>query len=81
MKKFAKIIALMLCFALVACCFAACGGKTEPANTDETTAADNAATDTDATTPAAEGEAFKIGLIGPLTGGAAIYGNAAKNGA
>ena len=80
MKKFAKIIALMLCFALVACCFAACGGKTEPV--EETTAADadaeTTAADTDA--PAAEGT-FKIGLIGPLTGGAAIYGNAAKNGA
>lgn len=30
---------------------------------------------------AANGEAFKIGGIGPLTGGAAIYGTAAKNGA
>ena len=29
----------------------------------------------------ASGEAFKIGGIGPLTGGAAIYGTAAKNGA
>ncbi len=28
-----------------------------------------------------EGEAFKIGGTGPLTGGAAIYGNAAMNGA
>ena len=28
-----------------------------------------------------EGETFKIGGIGPLTGGAAIYGNAAMNGA
>ena len=28
-----------------------------------------------------EGEAFKIGGTGPLTGGAAIYGNAAANGA
>ncbi len=33
--------------------------------------------------PAAEGSAnvYKLGGIGPLTGGAAIYGNAAKNGA
>ncbi len=61
MKKFAKIIALVLCFAMIAA-FAACGGKTEP------------------TEPAAAGS-IKIGLIGPLTGGAAIYGNAAKNGA
>ena len=80
MKKFSKILALMLCFALVACCFAACSGKTEPAatDTDATTAAP--ADDAGDNEPAAEG-AFKIGLIGPLTGGAAIYGNAAKNGA
>ena len=30
---------------------------------------------------AAEGESFMLGGTGPLTGGAAIYGNAAKNGA
>ena len=30
---------------------------------------------------AASGETFKLGGIGPLTGAAAIYGNAAKNGA
>ncbi len=29
----------------------------------------------------ADGEAFKLGATGPLTGGAAIYGNAAANGA
>ena len=29
----------------------------------------------------ASAEAFKLGGTGPLTGGAAIYGNAAKNGA
>ena len=36
---------------------------------------------TTSTTTSATGEAFKIGGTGPLTGGAAIYGNAAKNGA
>ncbi len=79
MKKFAKIIALMLCLALVAGCFAACSGKTEPAATDtDATTAAPAADDNGDTTAAGT---FKIGLIGPLTGGAAIYGNAAKNGA
>ena len=34
-----------------------------------------------ASAPAASGAAFKLGGTGPLTGGAAIYGNAAKNGA
>ncbi len=31
--------------------------------------------------PAADASVYKIGGVGPLTGGAAIYGNAAKNGA
>ena len=80
MKKMTKILALVLCFALVAGCFAACGGKTTPDATDtEANAPANTASDAEPA-PAAEG-AFKIGLIGPLTGGAAIYGNAAKNGA
>ena len=30
---------------------------------------------------ASGGEALKIGFIGPLTGGAAVYGTAAKRGA
>ena len=80
MKKMTKILVLVLCFALVAGCFAACGGKTTPDATDtEANAPANTASDAEPA-PAAEG-AFKIGLIGPLTGGAAIYGNAAKNGA
>jgi branched-chain amino acid transport system substrate-binding protein len=74
MKKFAKVIALVLCFALIAA-FAACAGKGGDTTTEQPT--DNG--DTTAA-PAAEGT-FKIGLIGPLTGGAAIYGNAAKYGA
>ena len=80
MKKIAKILALVLCFAMIAA-FAACSGNT----TDPTTTAapDASQTPTDApegTDTAAQGT-FKIGFIGPLTGGAAIYGNAAKNGA
>ena len=70
MKKFVKVIALVLCFAMIAA-FAACGGNKTDDNT--TTAPANPGTTTEA--------AFKIGLIGPLTGGAAIYGNAAKYGA
>ena len=40
-----------------------------------------APTPTNNTTPAPVEGAFKLGGTGPLTGGAAIYGNAAKNGA
>ncbi len=69
MKKFVKVIALVLCFAMIAA-FAACGGN----KTDDTTT-------TAPANPGTSEAAFKIGLIGPLTGGAAIYGNAAKYGA
>ena len=68
MKK--KFFALMMAMVMVLS-LAACGGKAE-----------TPAPSTDA--PAASGEtggAFKLGGTGPLTGGAAIYGNAAKNGA
>lgn len=67
MKKFSKVLAVVLAIAMVACAFAACSKTTDG---DDTTAA-----------PVADGEAFKLGFIGPLTGAAAIYGNAAKNGA
>ncbi|MCI8880785.1 MAG: ABC transporter substrate-binding protein [Clostridiaceae bacterium] len=61
---------------------AACGGNDSGSGDDANTpAADN---NTPASDDGASGEAggtFKIGGHGPLTGGAAIYGNAAKNGA
>lgn len=82
-----------LCFALtaamVAGCLAGCGSSEKAASTAETT---TAAGSTDSTTEAtassdanvestADGAAFKIGSIGPTTGGAAIYGLAVMNGA
>jgi branched-chain amino acid transport system substrate-binding protein len=79
MKKFLSILmALLLTAAL-----AACSGQT-PAATDTPAGTDAPAkTDAPAATdaPKADGAAIKLGGIGPLTGGAAIYGNAAKNGA
>ncbi len=60
-----KIISLVLAVLLVVTCFTACG------NTDK-----DGSTDTNTNT-----KTIKIGGTGPLTGGAAIYGNAAKNGA
>ena len=68
MKK--KLFALMMAMTMTVS-LAACGGKTE-----------TPAPSTDA--PAASGEAggtFKLGTIGPLTGDAAIYGQAVANGA
>ena len=57
---------------------AACGGSTGTTSGASTSAA-AAASSTTNTKPS--GAAFKIGGTAPLTGAAAIYGNAAKNGA
>ena len=70
MKK--KLLALMMAAAMVLG-LAACGGS------GGDTAADNS--DTQDTQESASGTAFKIGVIGPLTGGAAIYGTAVANAA
>ena len=65
-KTFALVLALVLCLAL----FAGCNSSGASQSGTTARGASNA-----------DGGAFKIGGIGPLTGGAAIYGIAAKNGA
>ena len=60
-----KILAIVLAALLCVSLFAGCG-ESKPAAAAETKT---------------EAAAIKIGGIGPLTGGAAIYGTAAKNGA
>ena len=89
MRNIKKVLALVLVAVLCLSCFAACS---KSGNTDATTAADDKTTVADETTaadkttaageetPAASGT-FKIGSIGPLTGKAAIYGQAVMNGA
>lgn len=66
MKK--RILALAMALALTLGLLAGCAGGAKPGNSS---------------TPSASGgiTPFKLGGTGPLTGGAAIYGNAAKNGA
>ncbi|MDD3165023.1 MAG: ABC transporter substrate-binding protein [Oscillospiraceae bacterium] len=78
-----KLFAMLLVVAMVLS-LAACGSS----NSASTTGGDTAATNNDAstTTPADSattdsGAAIKLGGTGPLTGGAAIYGMAAKHGA
>ena len=72
MKK--KFFALMMAMVMVLS-LAACGGDSGTTDTpDSTDAPENTGTE-------ATGAAFMLGGTGPLTGGAAIYGNAAKNGA
>lgn len=77
MKK--KLLSALLCVAMVASLVVGCGGKDDSAA--ETPAAETPAEDSAAETPAAEGATFKIGGIGPITGGAAIYGQGVMNAA
>ena len=87
MKKkslFALLLALAMLLAL-----SACGGNSGNGGNAEDAAVEDADTDgTDAGTDGGDtadagdsGAAFKIGGTGPLTGGAAIYGNAVQYGA
>ncbi len=77
MKKIlAMLLAGMMVFSLTAC-----GGKDGGSDAANNEGSNPAANDTGNDTDGAAGGAFKIGGHGPLTGGAAIYGNAAKNGA
>lgn len=79
MKKF---FALMMAIVMVASLFAGCGNSSAPAATQAPAASNDApAASNDAPAAEASSAAFKIGGTGPLTGGAAIYGNACKNAA
>ena len=71
MKK--RVLSLSLALAMAAS-LTACGSSSS--TTETTTAAAAAGEST-----AASGEVFKIGGIGPVTGAAAVYGLAVKNGA
>ena len=70
MKTSKKILALSLAACMTVPFFTACG--------DNSTSGDAASTDAAA---ASTGASFKIGGIGPITGGAAVYGQAVKNAA
>lgn len=76
-----KILCIALVLVMVLGCFTACGNgdskETDNPGTAETDTPDTPETDE----PTANGDTIKIGGTGPLTGGAAIYGKAAQNGA
>lgn len=84
MKKFFSIV---VASAVVAAALAGCGGAGSDSTADNTaadnTAADNtaAADNTEGGEGATDGASFKIGGIGPVTGAAAVYGQAVKNAA
>ena len=75
MKKFNKVISAFMTSAMVTAMLAGC---TDPASTATTNSQEPA----QATESSSDnGATFKIGAIGPLTGGAAVYGNAVCNAA
>ena len=86
MKRFNKVVSAAVASAMVLA-MAACGGSATGSSQAGDNAANNnvAASSNVAANNAADQTAsagtFVIGGIGPLTGGAAIYGNAAMNGA
>ena len=67
MKRLKSIVSLMAVTAMLAGTIAGCGGNAAPKS------------DSTASEGAASGATFKIGTIGPLTGGAAAYGLAVSN--
>ncbi len=73
MKK--KIASLVLATLLAATAVAGCGGSGSAAGSSK------AAGSSAAGSAAAGGATIKIGSIGPVTGAAALYGEAVKNGA
>ena len=74
-----KVLALTMALAMVAACFAGCGNSSSSTSTTAAAAATTAAAGE--TAAAAEGTGtVKIGMSGPLTGGASAYGLAVKAG-
>ncbi len=86
MKRLQKFMSLALCAALTATVATGCGNSEKAGNSDEkapaqTTAETTAAEADNSGETASAGGSFKIGGIGPITGGAAIYGTNVQNGA
>ena len=83
MKKFNKIMSVVMASAMTATLFAGCGNAdagTQAA--DSSSEANNAASESEASNDTASSSGvFKIGGIGPTTGSAAVYGTAVQNAA
>lgn len=79
-----KALSVLLATAMVATCLGGCGQESESGSTDAAGSAagtESAASAESAEDTAEAGSVFKIGGIGPTTGGAAIYGTAVMNAA
>lgn len=71
-----KVISLVMVVAMVMCFMAGCGNSSTPAATEAPAEAPAEAS----TGTSAEGGSFYFGGVGPITGEAAIYGQAVMNG-
>lgn len=78
MKK--KVLSLSLALAMAAS-LTACGSSSSTTETTAAAAADATTAAAGASNEASSDKVFKIGGIGPVTGAAAVYGLAVKNGA
>ena len=78
MKK--RVLSLSLALAMAAS-LTACGSSSSTTETTAAAAADATTAAAGASSEASSGRVFKIGGIGPVTGAAAVYGLAVKNGA
>lgn len=78
MKK--RILSLSLALAMAAS-LTACGSSSSTTETTAAAAADATTAAAGASSEASSDKVFKIGGIGPVTGAAAVYGLAVKNGA
>lgn len=77
MKK--KVISLVLAASMAMTLLAGCGSSGDTTTSEPAAEGEAAAESDDAA--ATDGATFKIGAIGPSTGGAAVYGIAVQNGA
>ena len=73
MKNFKKVMSLVLALSMTMVMLTGCASGSETTGAETT---EEAGTEAEVT-----GETFKIGAIGPSTGGAAVYGIAVQNGA
>src|SRR5699024_6588114 len=76
-KLLALLTAMAMCFTLLTACGG--GGQTNTESPDAGGTTETGTTETGTTGEA--GGTFTVGVIGPLTGGAAIYGTAVANAA
>ena len=82
MKKMNRVVSAVMAASVAALALAGCGSSSS-GSTDSSAAATTtaAAEGTSSAAAADSGATFKIGVIGPLTGGAAQYGNGVANAA